>query len=116
MRQSTIKNRRLTRIVKNVLDLHVYRAKSYEDDLKSGKAKDDYQLELPGISFEKKGRIEEVFVTVNDEFLTLVGYDGNPEGFLADYFGSDYKPMEGEPLRFRLIEGYLMNPTKIDKG
>lgn len=116
MRQLTINNRRLTRIVKSILGLHVYHAKNYENDLKSGKAKEDFQLELPGISFENKGRIEEVFVTINDEFLALVGYDGNLEGFLADYFGSDYKPAEGEPLRFRFLEGYLINPTKIEKG
>lgn len=68
------------------------------------------------ISFETKGRTEEVFVTVNDEFLNLVGYDGNLEGFLADYFGRDYKPCEGEPLKFRFLEGYLINPTVIKKG
>ena len=116
MRQSTISHRRLTRIVKNILDLHVYKAKSYEYDLKEGKAEKGYQPELPGISFETKGLTEEVFVTVNDEFLNLVGYDGNLEGFLVDYFGRDYKPCEGEPLKFRFLEGYLINPTVIKKG
>jgi hypothetical protein len=116
MRQSTISHRRLTRIVKNVIDYHVYKAKSYECDLRNGDVMEGQQLELPGISFETKGRTEAVFVTINDEFLNLVGYDGNLDGFLADYFGRDYKPCEGEPLKFRFLEGYLINPTKIEKG
>lgn len=116
MRQSTINNRRLTRIVKMLIDHHVFLAKDYERDLKKGLANEDYEPELPGISFVMKGRTEETFVTVNDEFLSIVGYDGNLEGFLTDYFGSDYKHDEGEPLRFRYLEGYLINPTKIEKG
>lgn len=116
MRQSTINNRRLTRIVKMVIDHHVFLAKGFERDLREGLARKDYEPELPGISFVMKGRTEEIFVTLNDEFLALVGYDENLEGFLADYFGSDYKATEGEPLRFRYLEGYLINPTKIEKG
>ena len=116
MMQSTINNRRLTRIVRVLIDRHVFLAKDYERDLKEGLAREDYVPELPGISFVMKGRTEEVFVTVNDEFLNIVGYDGNLEGFLADYFGRNYKPADGEPLKFRYLEGYLINPTKIEQG
>ena len=66
---------------------------------------------LPGIELADS----RVFITVNDEFLERVGYDGNLGGFLADYFGSDAKFTDGEPLKFRYLEGFLVNPTKLGK-
>ena len=55
-----------------------------------------------------------VYVTVNDIFLSQVGYEGNLSGFLADYFGHDFKPRNGEPLRFRYVNGYLVNPSRVE--
>lgn len=119
MQSRTINHKRITQVVRNVIGYRVNRAENHAFDVKhdpDGVATQAYKEVLPDITFDDDKGVRRTFVTVNDEFLALVGYDGNLEGFLADYFGSDYKPMEGEPLRFRFIEGYLINPTKIDKG
>ena len=119
MQSKTINHKRITQVVRSVIGYRVSRAESHEWDMKhdpEGVEAKAYKELLPGISFDDSAGIRKTFVTVNEEFLGLVGYDGNLEGFLADYFGSDYKPFEGEPLKFRFLEGYLINPTKIEKG
>ena len=119
MQSKTINHKRITQVVRNVIGYRVDRAESHALNMKhdpEGVEAKAYKEVLPGISFDDRSGIRKVFVTVNDEFLGLVGYDGNLSGFLADYFGDDYKPGKGEPLKFRFLEGYLINPTKIEKG
>jgi hypothetical protein len=117
MRQTTINHKRITKLVKTFIDHEVYKALRFHDDFKrdpdSEAAKAERGTFIPGIEVEETGRLTKTFVTVNKEFLEVVGYDDNLEGFLADYFGSDYKPEEGQPLRFRYLDGYLVNPTKV---
>lgn len=119
MQSRKINHTRITQVVRNVIGYRVGRAESHDFDMKhepDSVAAKMYKEVLPGIIFDDSKGVRRTFVTINDEFLVLVGYDGNLEGFLADYFGSDYKPAEGEPLRFRFVEGYLINPTTIEKG
>lgn len=115
MRQTNISHKRITAIVRQELGCVVSRAREYAQEERqnpgSELAEVLRQQVIPGIEFDNVGNIGRVFVTINDEFLALVGYDGNQKGFLADYFGSDYKPEEGEPLKYRFIDGYLINPS-----
>lgn len=117
MRQKTINHRRVTRLVRSMIDHEIFKARRYYDTLKydpdSEAAKAERDTFIPGIEFETVGKVAKEYVTVNDDFLTLIGYEDNLEGFLADYFGSDYKPADGQPLRFRYVEGLLINPTKV---
>ena len=112
MNQKTINHRRVTRLIKSIIDHEVYKAERYQDNLRDEPDSEIVKNFIPGIEFEDGERTRKTYVTVNDSFLELVGYDGNLPGFLADYFGTDYKPEEGKPLKFRYIEGYLINPTK----
>lgn len=116
MQQRTINHRRVTRLVKSVIDPEVYRELSHQWDLKHEpeRVPENYKPRLPGVECDNLNGINRTFVTINDEFLTLIGYDDNLKGFLIDYFGNDYKPKEGEPLRFRFIDGVLINPTQPD--
>lgn len=119
MQSKTINHKRITQVVRSVIGYRIDRAESHFYNMKhdpDGVEAKAYKEVLPGIVFDDSAGILKAFVTINDEFLALVGYDGNLEGFLADYFGSDYKPTEGEPLKFRFLEGYLINPTKLEKG
>lgn len=120
MNQKTINHRRVTRLVKSTLDYEVYKAEKYNDSLRqdpdSEVTKAMAGTFIPGIEIVRSDRIHKTYVTVNDEFLELIGYEDNLEGFLADYFGSDYVPESDEPLKFRYIEGLLINPTKIKKS
>lgn len=115
MRKVNINHKRITAIVRQELDSAIWKARDYEQEQKKNGSSELAgimgQNVIPGIEFDKVGSVQRVFITINDEILTLVGYDDNLEGFLADYFGSDYKPMEGESLRFRYIDGFLVNPT-----
>ena len=115
MRQANINHKRITAIVRQEVQSAVHRACEYEDEQRQHPGSDLARIlkqgVIPGIEFDKVGGICREFVTINDEFLSLVGYDGNQKGFLADYFGSDYKPEEGEPLKYRFIDGYLINPS-----
>lgn len=119
MNQKTINHRRVTRLVKSIIDYEVYKAEKYYDYLRQdpdsevAEAMDD--TFIPGIEIVP-GRNRKRYVTVNEEFLELIGYEGNLEGFLADYFGTDYVPASDDPLKFRYIDGLLINPTKIEKG
>lgn len=119
MNQKTINHRRVTRLVKSIIDYEVYKAKNYLDSLRrepeSEATKAMAGTFIPGIEIVKSGRNHKDYVTVNDEFLELVGYEGNLEGFLCDYFGADYVPESDDPLKFRYIEGILINPTKVSK-
>ena len=119
MQSKTINYKRITQVVRSVIGYRVSRADSHDFNMKhdpEGVEAKAYKEILPGITFDDSAGIRKTFVTINEEFLALVGYDGNLEGFLADYFGNDYKPTEGEPLKFRFLEGYLINPTKVEKG
>ena len=115
MRQTNINHKRITAIVRQEVQSAVHRACEYEDEQRQHPGSDLARIlkqgVIPGIEFDKVGSVRRVFVTINDEFLALVGYDGKLGGFLADYFGSDYKPKEGEPLKYRFIDGYLINPS-----
>ena len=117
MRQSNINHKRITAIVRQESEIAIHNAWEYDQEERehpgselAGILKRDA---IPGIEFDRKGSTVKKFVTINDEFLELVGYDGNLRGFLADYFGSDFKPKEGEPLKFRYLDGFLVNPTVI---
>ncbi len=117
MKQSIINHKRLTAIVRQEAGNALYRLREYLD---AQKQEPDGLLAnalkagvIEGVTSEKKDGILREYVTVNEQFLSIVGYDGNLLGFLADYFGTDYKPEEGEPLRFRFLGGYLINPTKV---
>lgn len=115
MRKANISHKRITAIVRQEIQSAIHKAREYEDEERMNPGSELAgilkQQVIPGIEFDMVGNICREFVTINDEFLVLVGYDGNLEGFLADYFGSDYKPKEGEPLKFRFVDGYLINPT-----
>lgn len=120
MKQNTINHKRLTAIVRQEASNALYRLREYQD---AQKREPDGELArvlkagiIEGVTSENVDGILKEYVTVNDQFLSLVGYDGNLDGFLADYFGTDYKPEEGEPLRFRFIGGFLVNPTIISKS
>lgn len=119
MRQANINHKRITAIVRQELHSAIYKAREYEQEERQHPGSDLARIlksgVIPGIELDKVGDICREFVTINDEFLSLVGYDGNLGGFLADYFGSDYKPKEGEPLKFRFLDGYLINPTVTNK-
>lgn len=114
----TINHKRITAVVRQVLPGAVMKAAEYQRECRLHPGSDlSETLKLgviPGIEFDEAFGIGRVFVTINDEFLTLVGYDGNLGGFLADYFGNDFKPKDGEPLKFRLIDGLLINPTNVN--
>lgn len=119
MQSKTINHKRITQVVRSVIGYRVNMAESHDFEMRhdpEGVEATTYKEILPGISFDNSNGIRKTFVTINDEFLDLVGYDGNLSGFLVDYFGDDYKPSEGEPLKFRFLEGYLINPTKTEKG
>ena len=115
MRKANINHKRITAIVRQELDSAIWKARDYEQEQKKNGSSELAGIMgkgvIPGIEFDKVGSVQRVFVTINDEILTLVGYDDNLEGFLADYFGSDFKPKEGEQLKFRYIDGFLINPT-----
>ena len=115
MRKANINHKRITAIVRQEVQGAIHRAREYEQEVREHPGSDLAgilkQGVIPGIEFDKVGGVCREFVTINDEFLALVGYDGNLGGFLADYFGSDYKPKEGEPLKFRFVGGFLINPT-----
>ena len=119
MRQGTVNHRRITSIVKSVIDYEVYKANELQWQLKH-EPDSEFTASLkekgvmPGIEFESADGIKREYVTINKEFLSLVGYDDNMKGFLADYFGTDYKPKDGEPLKYRYINGYLINPTRLE--
>lgn len=112
MKQSTVNYRRITSIVKTKIDYHVHLARDYEDAKSKGIADSEYIPVLPEIEIVKSGRIEKVFVKINEAFLQIVGYDDNLEGFLHDYFGSDFVYSKDDPLRFRFVDGYLLNPYR----
>lgn len=120
MNQKTINHRRVTRLVRSTIDCEVYKAEKYFDSLRqepdSEVTKSMEGTFIPGIEIVNNGRSRKEYVTVNDEFLELIGYEGNLEGFLADYFGADYVPESDDPLKFRYIDGLLVNPTKTKKG
>lgn len=120
MQKTTINHRRVVRLVKSIIDYEVHKARNVkwqrEDDPKSeALAAMEKNVKLPGIEFDDRDGIRRDYVTINDELLALIGYDDNTEGFLYDYFGSDYKHPENEPLRFRFIEGELIAPTRFEK-
>jgi hypothetical protein len=119
MNQKTINHRRVTRLVKSIISYEVYKANSYLDSLRrepdSEATKAMEGTFIPGIEIVTSGRNRKEYVTVNEEFLELIGYEGNLEGFLADYFGTDYVPASDDPLKFRYIDGLLINPTKVSK-
>ena len=119
MRQANISHKRITAIVRQEVQRAIYHASAYEDEERihpgSELAGILKQNVIPGIEFDMTGSIRREFVTINEEFLALVGYDGNLESFLSDYFGSDFRPKEGEPLKFRFLDGYLINPTIKNK-
>ena len=120
MRQANISHKRITAIVRQEIGSAIYRAREYEQEERKNPGSELASVlkkqVTPGIEFDVVGSVRREFVTINDEFLTIVGYDGNLDGFLADYFGTDFKPMDGEPLKFRFLDGYLINPTKVEKG
>ena len=116
MRQSNITHKRITAIVRQEVQTIIRRARDYKAEQREHP---DSELAtalkkriISGIEFENTGAIRKEFITINDEFLSLVGYDGDFEGFLADYFGKDFKHSDGEPLRCRFIDGFLMPQTK----
>ena len=113
MRENTISHKRITAIVRQEVQTMLHRVSDYNCEQRKHPDSELAQAlkknTISGIEFESVGAIRKEFVTINDEFLALVGYDGNLDGFLADYFGSDYKPREGEPLRFRFIDGFLID-------
>lgn len=119
MRRATINHKRITAIVRQEVQSAICKAREYvEEERRNPGSELAIILKrsvITGIEFGKVGNIGMVFVTINDEFLNLVGYDGNLGGFLADYFGNDYEPDEKEPLKFRFIDGYLINPTRTKK-
>ena len=115
MRHQNIRHKRITAIVMRELQSEIMKASEYDQEERehpgselAGALKNDV---IPGIEFDRVGSVRRVFVTLNDEFLSLVGYDGNLSGFLADYFGSDYEPAGDKPLKYRFIDGYLLNPS-----
>ena len=119
MRQGTVNHRRITSIVKCVIDYEVFKARELKRRDDSGDGLDEVEQQkryclLPGIEFENTDGIMREYVTINKEFLLLVGYDNNLKGFLADYFGRDFRYKTGDPLRFRYLEGYLLNPTIVE--
>ena len=116
MKQATINHKRITAIVRQEAETVIRRVREYNEEQREHP---DSELAaalkkriIPGIEFEYSGAVPKVFVTINDDFLSLVGYDANLEGFIADYFGSDYKLMDGKPLRFRFIDGFLINKMR----
>ena len=117
MNQKTINHRRVTRLVKSVIDYEVYKAEKYleavSQDSTCEEAKEMAGTFIPGIEIISTGRLRKKYVTVNEDFLDLIGYDDNLEGFLADYFGSDYHPENDKELKYRYIDGLLINPTKV---
>lgn len=117
MQSKTINHKRITQIVRSVIDYEISKARSYDFDLRhepdSEVTKAKANTFIPGIEFDDRDGVKRDIVTINKQFLALVGYDGNLEGFLADYFGSDYKPKKGEPLKFRFLQGFLVNPTVV---
>lgn len=120
MQKTTINHRMVVRLVKSIIDYEVHKARNLsiareEEHCKDTIAAMEKSVKLPGIEFDDRDGIRRDYVTINDEFLALIGYDDNTEGFLYDYFGSDYKHPEGEPLRFRFIEGELIAPTRFEK-
>lgn len=109
MKKASVNHKRITAVVRQELPYIIRKAAEYERERNPELAEIILRDTLPGIEFDKVGNIRREFVTINDEFLTFVGYDGNLNGFLADYFGSDFKPVEGQELKFRFIGGYLIN-------
>ena len=118
MKQVTINHRRITRLVKSIIDYEVFKAEKYYEAVREDPDGDATKAMagtfIQGIDIVNGGRTRKKYVTVNDEFLELVGYDDNLGGFLADYFGSDYTPeCDGDP-KFRYIDGILINPTILN--
>lgn len=119
MKKATINHKRITAIVRQEVQSAINKAREYEEEKQRHP---DSELAvilkrgvISGIEFNNVGNIGMVFITINEEFLNLVGYVNNLNGFLADYFGSDFEPAEKEPLKFRFLGGYLVNPTRIKK-
>ena len=113
MRKASINHKRITAVVRQELPFIIRKAAEYERERERNPELAEIMLRdtLPGIEFDMVGNIRREFVTINDEFLTFVGYEGNLDGFLADYFGNDFKPVEGQELKFRFICGYLINSS-----
>lgn len=113
MRKASVNHKRITAVVRQELPYIIRKAAEYERERERNPELAEIILRdtLPGIQFDMVGNIRREFVTINDEFLTFVGYDGNLNGFLTDYFGSDFKPVEGQELKFRFIGGYLINSS-----
>ncbi len=119
MQSKTINHKRITQIVKRVIGYEVSKAESYDFSLRhepdSEVTKAKAKTIVPGIEIERAQGVCKSYVTINEQILSLVGYEDNLQGFLQDYFGSDFKPGTDEPLKFRFIEGFLLNPTKAVK-
>ncbi len=117
MKQNVINHKRITAIVKLEADRVIYNERKYREAEKQNPGSEIAealkQFTIPEVDIIRKEGVTREYITVNRQFLALVGYDDNLGGFLADYFGTDYKPEEGEPLRFRYLDGYLVNPTKV---
>ena len=128
MKSKSINHKRLERIVRNALSSIVYEFVRESEKMLHPERREPFESQLPpyrcpldGLRYEEgdtNKQVQKVYVTINDGLLELVGYEGNLEGFLTDYFGTDFKPDEEaeNPLEFRYIDGLLINPTKIEKG
>lgn len=111
MKKASVNHKRITAVVRQELPFIIRKAAEYERERNPELAEIILRDTLPGIEFDIVGNIRRVFVTINDEFLTFVGYEGNLNGFLSDYFGDDFKPAEGQELKFRFIGGFLINSS-----